>query len=272
MARTQGVSVGGSEAARGDRTLLAVARRAKTSQEWCDYFHANARRVLTIPWEEGAKFTAAERAAVASSIQIFQLGETGQGRHITRAAGEYARRTGDLHYPAALQLFIEEEHRHAALLGRVLDAAGIPRIRKQWSAGLFRKLRHLAGLELAICVLLTAELIATIYYAALRAATGSRALRRVCDQILRDEAVHLQFQSERLAILRQGRPRWARRLAMLAQGLLFFSTCLVFCVAHRRVLKAGGFPVRRFARRARQEFRHVRNVINETRIPSAARP
>src|SRR5260370_36523148 len=88
----------------------------------------------------------------------------GQGRHITRAADEYAKRTGDTLYPTALQLFIEEEHRHAALLGKVLDVAGIPRIRRQWSAGLFRKLRHLAGPGHATCVLLPPRLIAVHYF------------------------------------------------------------------------------------------------------------
>jgi hypothetical protein len=236
--------------------------RLRSSAEWCDYFHANRRRLLSIPWDQGVEFTAGERAAVARSIQIFQLGETGQGRHITRAADDYAKRTGDTLYPTALQLFIEEEHRHAALLGKVLDVAGIPRIRRQWSAGLFRKLRHLAGLELAICVLLTAELIAMIYYAALRRATTSKVLRRICQQILRDEVMHLKFQSERLAILRQGRPRWRRRLGTAGQGLLLVGTSVVFFVAHRRVLKAGGFSIGRFARRARHEFQHVADLMN----------
>jgi hypothetical protein len=239
-----------------------VKRSPRSSADWSDYFHANARRVLSIPWDQGVNFTIDERNAVARSIQIFQLGETGQGRHITRAAQEYAKRTGDIHYPAALALFIEEEHRHAALLGRVLDAAAVPRIHRQWSAGIFRKLRHVAGLELAICVLLTAELVAMIYYSALRRATRSVVLRRVCKQILRDEVMHLKFQSERLAILRARRSRWARQMVVGAQWMLFVVTCGVFYCAHRRVLKAGGFSVRCFARRARHEFLHVVGVMN----------
>ena len=202
-------------------------------------------------------FTANERNVVARSLQVFQLGETGEGKHIMGAAGAYAARSGDVHYPAALRMFIEEEHRHAALLGRVLDMAKIPRLSNQWSDGIFRKLRHLAGLELAICVLLTAELIAKIYYAALHAATGSMILRRICEQILRDEAMHVQFQSERLWILRRGRWRWACQSAIALQGLLFFVTCVVFWISHRQVLVAGGFSLRRFARRARNEFRYV---------------
>ncbi|HEY2252583.1 MAG TPA: hypothetical protein VGH74_16030, partial [Planctomycetaceae bacterium] len=67
-----------------------------SSLDWCNYFQANARRLLPIPWEAGADLTEAERNDVAHSIQVFQLGETGEGRHITRAAGAYAARSGDV--------------------------------------------------------------------------------------------------------------------------------------------------------------------------------
>lgn len=237
-----------------------IARQAWTSRAWCDYFEYNGTRLLAIPWEAGVDFTPAERKSVAKSLQIFQLGETGEGRHIRREADRYAARTGDFDYPVALRQFIAEEHRHAALLGRVLDAAVIPRLRQQWSNGAFRRLRHLAGLEVAICVLLTAELIATIYYVALRGATKSIVLRRVCEQILRDEAMHVRFQSERLADLRQGRSRWGRRGSAAMQGLFFAVTCGVFWVSHRRVLSAGGFSLRRFARRAFLAFEHSASI------------
>lgn len=227
----------------------------RSSTAWCDYFRANAQRLLPIPWDEGVDLTPAESAIVARSVQTFQLGESGEGRHILKAAGRYAARTGDTDYPAALRLFIGEEHRHAALLGRILDAAGIPRIQTQWSDGIFRRLRHLGGLELAICVLLTAELIAKIYYAALHAATGSTVIRRACEQILRDEAMHIQFQSERLALLRRSRPHWLRRISVALQSFFFYGTCAVFWLSHRRMLTAGGFPLRRIIRRARHEFR-----------------
>lgn len=237
-----------------------VVRRVRTSREWCEYFADNGMRQLVIPWDAGVNFTPAERQAVAKSIQIFQLGETGEGRHIRREADRYALRSGDSDYPAALRLFIAEEHHHAALLGRVLDLAGIPRLARQWSNGVFRKLRHLAGLELAICVLLTAELIATIYYAALRGATRAVVLRRVCEQILRDEAMHVRFQSEHLARLRHRRSRWASRGAVTLHALFFAVTCAVFWISHRQVLSAGGFSLRRFARRACLAFQHSASI------------
>jgi hypothetical protein len=249
-----------------------LVRSPKSSLDWCEYFEANANRLLPIPWELEVDLTTPERNVVAHSLQVFQLGETGEGRHIMAAAGAYAAQSGDVHYPAALRMFIEEEHRHAALLGRVLDTAEIPRLSKQWSDGIFRRLRHIASLELAICVLLTAEMIAKIYYAALHAATGSKVLRRICEQILRDEAMHVKFQSERLRTLRQGRGDWGRRTAVALQSLLFLATCVVFWISHRRLLAAGGFTLRRFARRARNEFRYVVSIGQAFQPDKSANP
>ena len=45
------------------------------SSYWREYFVANTTSLLEIPWGRGAEITAAERHAIASSIQEFQLGE-----------------------------------------------------------------------------------------------------------------------------------------------------------------------------------------------------
>ena len=138
-------------------------------------------------------------------MQEFQLGESSEGRHLMTRAIRHAADTGDVDYIPALRLFIAEEHRHARDLGRVLDLAGIPRVGRTWPDTVFRWLRKGAGLELSIAVLVTAEIIAKVYYAALREATHAPVLRRLCDQILADEVQHVRFQAERVAILRRGK-------------------------------------------------------------------
>lgn len=238
------------------------ARVLRTSEEWCDYFQTNATSLRPIPWDLGVTFTDTEKRVIAASLQTFQLGETGEGKHIRRCADRYALQSGDTHYPLALRRFIDEEHRHAAELGKILDAAGIPRLKRHWSDSVFRRLRHFGGLELAISVLLTAELIAKIYYAALRDATCSPVLRALCEQILQDEVAHVRFQTERLALLRRGRPRFLIRCAQFLQGLLFTSTCAAFWITHRPVMRAGGFPFPRFLRRARHEFLSALHTMN----------
>lgn len=222
---------------------------------WCDYFRANAQALHAIPWEQGGVLTDAERWAITTSIQGFQLGESSEGRNFLNAARRYAEASGDERYIEALRLFIGEEQRHARDLGRFMDLAGIPRIAHTWPDTVFRWLRRGANLEQTIAVLVTAELFALVYYAALHEATGSGVLRTLCAQILRDEVEHVRFQTERLALLRQ---RWPRGWIWVTHGLhrvLFGGTCFVVWWKHGRTLHAGGYGWRRFWRAAWRELR-----------------
>jgi hypothetical protein len=141
---------------------------------------------------------------------------------------------------------VAEENRHARDLGRFLDAAGIPRLRRHASDRVFRRLRHVAGLELSLAVLLTAELIAQVYYAAVRRATGSALLRQICKQLLKDESAHVRFQCEQLARIRAARPRWKEAAARFLQRILFAGTCVVVWLSHGRAMRAGGLSYGRF--------------------------
>ena len=217
------------------------------SRYWLEYFVANTTSLLEIPWGRGAEITVAERRAIVSSIQEFQLGESSEGRHLLRSAETFAKRTRDPHYPEAMRLFIKEEQRHARDLGRFMDMAAIPRIRHTWPDRVFRRLRQVGGgLEISISVLITAEIIAKVYYAALREATGSSVLRRLCDRILRDEDAHVRFQCDYLAVIRKDRKDWTLALTEALQRFLFFGTCLVVWKSHRRAIKQGGITFRLF--------------------------
>jgi hypothetical protein len=233
-----------------------------TSEEWRAYFRKNAMSLPTIPWQEGVTLTDAEKAAITASVQEFQLGESSEGKHFTGLAREYSSRTGDNDYIYALRLFIAEEHRHARDLGRVLDLAGLARIGHTWPDAVFRWLRHRAGLELSIGVLVTAEIIAMVYYAALRGATDSVVLRCLCDQILSDEVEHVRFQCERLAILRARRSRFTVWFKGAVQRGFFGGTCWVVWWKHRKALRAGGYSYRSFRRAARAEMANAVRMMN----------
>jgi hypothetical protein len=243
-----------------------MSRRATylswSSEQWVDHFKINALSLLPIPWEQGVHLTDDEKLAVASSIQEFQLGESGEGAHFQRVAREYIDRTGDADYLRALRLFIAEEHRHARDLGRVMDLAGIERIGHTWPDAVFRWLRHRAGLELSIAVLVTAEIIAQVYYAALRQATNCPLLRRLCDQILADEDMHVRFQCERLAIVRARRSRVTLALKAGWQRFLFTGTCWVVWMKHRKALRAGGLRYKTFRRHANQKLGTALKLMN----------
>lgn len=234
---------------------LDELRGARSSAEWLDYFRQNAEAWDEVPWEKGVELTAAERQAVVASIQRFQLGESSEGRHLLDAASRYAEGCGDEGYVAALRLFIREEQRHAGELGRFLKRAGVPLIRSTWSDTVFRWLRRGAGLELSVVVLVTAEIIAKVYYAALRDATGSSILRAICDQVLREEVEHVYFQTERVAVLRKSRGKLWLVGAELLYRMFFSGTCLVVWWDHRRVFQAAGWSFREFWRGTQEEMR-----------------
>jgi hypothetical protein len=233
-----------------------------TSGQWCYYYHRNAERPLPLPWLRGAELSEAERGAVAGSLQDFQLGESSEGRHLLHRAEQYAERADDPEYLEAMQLFVREEQRHARLLGRFLHLAGIEPLRRSRLDTAFRLLRRLAGLVLSITVLLIAETIGKVYYRALRRATSSPLLRRICDQLLRDEVRHMHFHAERLAIVRRGRARWRIWLAHAAHRFLYGGTCLLVWLKHRRALRAGGLTFLGFWRECRQELRGTLRIMD----------
>src|SRR5271156_803126 len=152
----------------------------QATADWVRYFRANAESLLAVPWQRGAELTALEKADIAESVQIFQLGESSEGRHFLKCAQDYAARAGDPAYVEAIRLFIREEQRHARDLGRFLTAAAVPLLRRSWPDTVFRWLRHGVRLESSIMVVLVAEVIAMVYYDALGRATRSAVLRRIC--------------------------------------------------------------------------------------------
>ena len=169
----------------------------RTSEEWCRYFAINAKSLIDIPWEKRVTLSNEEYRVITPSVQGFQRGESSEGGYLYRCAKQYAAESGDVEYVPAIQFFIREEQRHARDLGKILTLAGIPLLKKNWLDTIFRKLRHLGGLEVSISVLITAEIIATVYYRALREATNCAVLRCLCEQILRDERAHVEYDSSR---------------------------------------------------------------------------
>ena len=184
-----------------------------------------------------------------------------------RYARRHADETGDPDYVETTRLFIAEEQRHARDLGRFMARNAIPTRKKQWTDSVFRRLRNLVGtLEISIAVLVTAEIIAKVYYPALREATGSTILQALCEQIVRDERAHVDFQTQQLARLRAGRRAALLFLTRALHRLLFLGTVLVVWLGHRRVFEASGMGLVRFWRSCWTEFgRDLAAMEPETR-------
>lgn len=226
---------------------------ARSTRAWRAYFEANLQRLLDIPWKRGADWSEDEKTAFVRSLQDFQLGESSEGRFLKERARRYAAQVNDADYEDAIRLFIQEEQRHARLLAEYLRLAHVPLLTHSKLDLVFRLLRRLAGLELCITFLVIAETIGKVYYHALRHATKSDLLRRICDQLLHDEVMHLRFHAERLALMRRQRPRWRVRLRQWFHRVLHAGASLAVWLKHRRVFRFAGVGFVEYWRRCRAE-------------------
>jgi hypothetical protein len=174
------------------------------------------------------------------------LGEGSEGNGLKERARCSALATGDPDFLPALDLFIREEQRHSSDLGRFLDREGIARLKHHWVDRSFRRVRKLAGLELSLSVLVTAEIAAVPYYSALSQATASPLLQAICVRIFDDEMDHLRYQSHNLSRLRSLR-RWHADFGeWVARAGLMFGTLVIVWKQHRRLFRAGGYSWTRF--------------------------
>jgi len=232
-----------------------------SSADWIRYFESNRWDPDSLVENKDVELSRRAKTAIAKSIQTFQLGESGEGKHFLKCARRWAEETGDHDYVTALELFIKEEQNHAAALAAFMARAGIPRLEKELSDNMFRWLRHRAGLELTITVLITAEIIARVYYPALRKATSSHWLRKICEHISRDEVAHIRFQGQRLGIIQRRKGPLGRAVSMMLSQVLFDVTSIVVWFAHRSVFKAAKLSFREYWSKCTAEYRAARRQV-----------
>ncbi len=170
-------------------------------------------------------------------------------------------KTREQDYYNAIVQFIREEQRHARDLARFMNRQEIPLIRDHWIDRVFRELRRFAGLELSIIVLITAEIIAKVYYKALKNSTNSRILRELCDQILLDEEKHVEFQSETLHKLGKARSKTVNDCIGLFHRGLLEGTLFIVWHQHKSVFKAGGYIFSNFFSVCRYEYKESNKIV-----------
>jgi rubrerythrin len=218
---------------------------------WYDYFMRNASVSEQIPWESGIHAEPRLQAELIRSLQRFQVGEQGDGKHLIMGA----RRSGDAEYVATIRLFIREEQHHAQLLSGLLTAMNAPLLKWHWSDACFVLLRRTLGLQVELLVLLSAEMIAIRYYRALYEGTSDPVLRAAFSKILSDELGHVAFHSEYLQGVFRSMSPLARLSIWWLWGIFFAVVCLVVAHDHGGVLQAVGIP--------RQAFRQECALIFE---------
>lgn len=243
------------------------------TQHWIRHFEANTRlnHSLQLP-DVSCELTDSERIALTRSIAIFQLGESGGGTRLRRYTGSIASLEGLKGYQEAVDCFVAEEQSHAVLLKRTVIHLRGTLFHKQWTNSIFRWMRDLVNLEFNIQVLLTAELIAEVYFGLLALRCKDPVVNTVAKKILRDEMGHLSFQRdflfERLKTLT---PAMLRLWRWQFQAV-HFATAFVVSWDHRDCLRSLGVTPADFRTRARRcwqnfQTRLERRLINPPALP-----
>ncbi len=215
---------------------------------WIHYFRHNNWSPSEFAFRNIPTLTPEDRNLVSASLQQFQLGEGSDGQGLLRRCSQFSGLHSHPDLPDAMLLFIREEQRHAAVLGHFLDQECIPRLRHHWADQLFRKIRNLAGFELMLTVLFTAELIAIPYYTAIHRATASIPLKLIAQRILRDEERHLEFQALNLAECAGQRGDAARFLTIIVHiASITCAAALVYTMHSKLFRKASLSPLKFWA-------------------------
>lgn len=161
---------------------------------WLAYFEANARSDHAPANTLCAEVPPDLRAPLARSLGRFQLGESAGGKihdemptHPDRALDRATRRS--------VQLYIEEEWRHARELALVIRSLGGKLQTAHWTNGAFTACRRVLGLRTKMMTLAIAEVVGIVYYRALANGIGSPALATSLRRIAAEESLHLDFQA-----------------------------------------------------------------------------
>ena len=215
---------------------------------WLNHFEHHALRPRRVPGGLPDILTRRESELIAGSIATFQLGEQSDGRTLLRAAERFGRSNEMPHLVRIVDLLIREERRHASLLRGFMQDHRIPLKSTHWTDRAFRLIRRVAGLQLYMTVLISAELIGTVYYRALESATNCLRLQVLCRTLVADELAHVGFESQLLLALRRRHGAFARAAVRRVHVIFLVATALVVWCTHRSVLRCAGHGARGFLR------------------------
>ena len=209
-----------------------MARQHSSWKEWAEFFRARSERPLP-PLEVDRDYSDLPES-LAKSLAIFQLGESGGGTVIKQARRSRLPQL-DCHYGDAVATFVEEEHRHANLLGMCVRLLGGEVIKANWTAKLFVIGRRLIGLRLKVLVLLAAEVVGLVYYEVLARSLPPCNLRDQLLDIVEDERSHLYFHCDFLRSQTDGRLR--RWLFVATWRTVMFAAAAVVAFDHRHAIR-----------------------------------
>lgn len=177
-----------------------------------------------------------EKNRIGASIAEFERGESSEALDFRQKNAEFAAAHGRPDFETAARLFIDEENFHARMLATYMEQHGIARVKATSADSVFRWLRSRTEVAWSSRVLITAEVLAQVYYPALRKATMDPQLEAICNRIIEDEAYHIEFQTERIRDVEDTLSFFRRSVHRVLHPLLFVGAAYLVWQRHRSVL------------------------------------
>ncbi|WP_420640653.1 hypothetical protein [Candidatus Leptofilum sp.] len=200
--------------------------------------HFSGRPQLKLEQYQGEHISELESRRIGDSIAQFQRGESSEARDFLEKSQTFSRKSGNPTFFEESKLFVQEENYHSYLLAIFMNQSNICMASDAWADNVFRWIRSFGDIAWSSRVLLTAEILAQVYYPALKEATSSSLLRAICERIIEDEEYHILFQTERIARVLQHHSRIYLTIHSLLGLSLFLGTTLVVWLEHRKVLSS----------------------------------
>lgn len=202
--------------------------------DWLSYFQINRATRAEITFPDRLSMEAALRAPLLKSLQRFQIGETGEGRHLRK----YASLMNDEVYEQCIDLFVREEQYHARVLAEMIQTLDGTLLSWHWTDLAYICLRRMLGLKTEVFIMLIAEIIGKCFYRACADNLDNRMLSDAFSLIVLDEIGHLEFHTHFLQDRTRAYPSFVRRGVHYAWCTIFVTACLVFIADHKSTLAA----------------------------------
>jgi hypothetical protein len=239
----------------------AVDRPALDYSKWIAHFTQNRERRTEPDWTLPVKIRPEVVTPLVRSLEQFQLGDGGgPASLIAYDAERFRNQTAEMR--TIVDLWFGEEREHSRLLGCAVDRFGGRQIASHWSFTAFCLCRRALSVRFELQILLLTEIVSTAYYRVMRRHCEDPAVRAMCGRILREEAGHVSFHCDRLAV--EGRsPRGISGAFWCAQFWLFgHGAATMLWINHRRCLISLGGAAAEYYREVRRELRRFTGSLS----------
>jgi hypothetical protein len=215
-------------------TSLGLRSKSFSSAHWLSYFQGNKSAGADVNFPEKISLPLSMQVPIIRSLQRFQIGETGDGKHLKK----YASETHDPTYEQCIDLFVKEEQGHAGILAQMIKSMDGTLLSWHWSDLVFVAVRRMLGLKTELFILLIAEIVGKCFYKACADHLDNKLLRDTFSLIVMDEIFHLEFHCSFMARQMLEYPPAFRQAVYFLWSALFYAACIVFIADHRAALHA----------------------------------